>query len=103
MGINLRSAKKLMGKNIYAIKKDGTRVTGKLVRISGNRLFVRPTGRNGKPVRTSAIIPLALFDLLAIGTSPYAYGPYGYPYGGLYGSYPYGGYGGYGGFGGFIF
>lgn len=77
---------KLIGKQIYAVKKDGAVVQGKLVSISGGKLFVAP--RKGKQVRTSAIIPLVLFDLLAIGTAPYAYGGFG------------GGYGGYGGFGG---
>ncbi|MEW9699905.1 hypothetical protein [Paenibacillus sp. SI8] len=88
--------KKWIGKKIFAVKKDGTRVSGKLVRINGNTLIVSP--QKGKQVQTKAIIPLVLFDLLAIGTAPYAYGPYGY--GGGFG-YPYGGgnfYGG--GFGG---
>ncbi|MDO3680246.1 hypothetical protein [Paenibacillus ehimensis] len=71
---------KLVGKQIYAVKKDGTVVEGKLVRINGSQLLISP--RKGKQVRTSAILPLVLFDLLAIGTAPYAYGGYGYgPYG----------------------
>jgi hypothetical protein len=81
-----KDVQKLLGKNIYAIKKDGTAVSGKLVRISGNRLIVAPS--KGK-ARVSALIPLVLFDLLAVGTAPYAgygYG-YGYPgYGYGYGS-----------------
>lgn len=77
-------AKQLVGKQIVAMKKDGSRVTGKLLRISGNKLILQ---RNkGKKVHTKAIIPLVLFDLLAIGTAPYVYG--GYPGGG----YPGGGY-----------
>ncbi|WP_240414752.1 hypothetical protein [Paenibacillus periandrae] len=80
-----KDVQKLLGKNIYAIKKDGTAVSGKLVRISGNRLIVAP--KKGK-ARVSAIIPLVLFDLLAVGTAPYAYGGYG-----GYGGYGYGGYG----------
>ncbi|UUZ83091.1 hypothetical protein LJK88_03835 [Paenibacillus sp. P26] len=59
---------KLVGKQIYALRKDGTVVEGKLVRISGNRLVVKP---QGKQVKTSAILPLVLFDLLAIGTAPF--------------------------------
>lgn len=87
--------KSYVGKQIVAYKKDGTMVTGKLVRVSGNRLFVEPATK-GKKVRTKAILPLALFDLLAIGTAPYAFGG---GYGGGFGGYP-GGYpGGYGGFG----
>lgn len=82
---------KLLGKHIYAVKKDGTLVEGKLVRVSGSKLFLAP--KKGKNVKTSAIVPLVLFDLLAIGTAPYAYGyggygkPYGYGYG--YGPYNY--------------
>ncbi|WP_379132718.1 hypothetical protein [Paenibacillus sp. sgz500958] len=94
---------RLIGKNITAVKKDGTKVTGKLIRISGNRLIVQRV--SGKKVQTKALIPLVLFDLLAVGTAPYAYGGYGYggaPYGGYGypgGGYPGAGYGapGYGG------
>ncbi|WP_019639358.1 hypothetical protein [Paenibacillus fonticola] len=91
--VTKKEAEKWLGKSITAVKKDGTIVTGKLVKISGNRLLVR---QPGKKVKTKAIVPLVLFDLLAIGTGPYGYGYGGYPYG--YG-YGYGGYGGYGGFG----
>ncbi|KOY16937.1 hypothetical protein [Paenibacillus xylanivorans] len=66
-------AMKLIGKNIVAIKKDGTRVTGRLLKVSGNKLVLKRSV--GKKVRTKAILPLVLFDLLAIGTLPYAYGP----------------------------
>ncbi len=101
--VTKKQVMKLVGKNIVAIKKDGTRVTGKLLRISGNRLILQRT--SGKKVQTKAIIPLVLFDLLAVGTAPYAYGGgYGYgggvPYGGGYGyggGVPYGGGYGYGG------
>lgn len=100
--VTKKQVMKLVGKNIVAIKKDGTRVTGKLLRISGNRLILQRT--SGKRVQTKAIIPLVLFDLLAVGTAPYAYGGgYGYggvPYGGGYGyggGVPYGGGYGYGG------
>ena len=86
-------AKKMIGKKIVAYKKDGSMVTGKLVKISGKRLYVSPT--KGKTVQTKAIIPLVLFDLLAIGTAPYAYGGGGYPGYGAPG-YGYGG-PGYGG------
>jgi hypothetical protein len=75
--------KKWIGKEIYALKKDGSTVTGKLVRIQGNTLILKPKKEKG--VQTQAIIPLVLFDLLAIGTSPFAFG---------------GGFGGFGGFGG---
>ncbi|WP_025692220.1 hypothetical protein [Paenibacillus zanthoxyli] len=97
--VTKKQVMKLVGKNIVAVKKDGTKVAGKLLRISGNRLIVQQTG--GKKVQIKAIIPLVLFDLLAVGTAPYAYGGYGYgpyaPYGPGYGyshGYGPGGYGG---------
>jgi len=107
-------ARRWIGKNITATKKDGTLVSGKLLRISGNRLIMQRNG--GKKVQIKAIIPLVLFDLLAIGTAPYVtgglgYGGFGGPkvvpnaygnqYGNAYGNYgsPYaGGYPPYGGF-----
>lgn len=94
--VTRKEAEKWIGKSIVAYKKDGGFVTGKLVKISGNRLVLKQD--SGKKVKTKALIPLVLFDLLAIGTAPYGYG---YP-GGGYGPYgPYGGYGGpgYGGVG----
>ncbi|MEC0368704.1 hypothetical protein [Paenibacillus chibensis] len=108
--VTRKQAQKLIGQHIVAVKKDGNLVTGKLVRISGNRLILQRS--KGKNVQTKAIIPLVLFDLLAIGTAPYAgfygggfgggfgYGPGPVPYGGVPGYGP-GGYpGGYpGGFG----
>ncbi|THF73162.1 50S ribosomal protein L33 [Cohnella fermenti] len=78
---------RLVGKTVYAKRKDGSVVSGKLVRISGNKLILEASG--GKKARTKAIIPLVLFDLLAIGTTPYGWGGGGF-----------GGFGGYGGFGG---
>ncbi|WP_235886113.1 hypothetical protein [Paenibacillus cymbidii] len=85
----------LVGKTIYAIKKDGSRISGKLVRISGSKLILEQA--KGK-VRTKAIIPLVLFDLLAIGTRPFGFGGFdGFGFGG-----PGFGFGGPGfGFGGF--
>ncbi|AJS59711.1 hypothetical protein [Paenibacillus sp. IHBB 10380] len=94
--VSKTEVKKLIGKNIVATRKNGSFVTGKLVRISGNRLILQ---RNvGKKVQTKAIIPLVLFDLLAIGTAPYAGYGYGTPYAGPVGApgvgpgYGYGGY-----------
>ncbi|GGD48235.1 hypothetical protein [Paenibacillus nasutitermitis] len=103
-------ARKLIGKTIYAVRRDGSVRTGKLVRVHENKLYLRPAGKGkgkGKSVRTKAILPLVLFDLLAIGTLPFAggfgpgfgsgfgpgfgpgYGPgpvYGPGYGGGYGN-----------------
>ncbi|WNS40921.1 hypothetical protein [Paenibacillus sp. MMS20-IR301] len=97
--VTKKQVMKLIGKNIVAVKKDGSKVTGKLLRVSGNRLVLQRI--SGKKVQTKALIPLVLFDLLAVGTAPYAYGGGGYGYGGVpYGGYgpgpvpgPYGGYG----------
>lgn len=99
--IRLEDVQKLVGKQVYCMKKDGSVASGKLVRISsGGRLHLLQA--KGK-ARTKAVIPLVLFDLLAIGTSPYAYGGYGYGYpgygyGGGYGGFGYPGYGYGGGF-----
>lgn len=89
--IQKRDVQKLVGQRIYALKKDGTLATGKLVRIKGNQLYLEQV-KGGKRVKTSAIASLALYDLLALGTFG-AYGGYGYP-GYLYGGYgyPYGGF-----------
>ncbi|WP_409343469.1 hypothetical protein [Paenibacillus sp. MBLB4367] len=114
--IDKRTVNQMIGKHIYAVRKDGSTVSGKLVRLSGNRLVLKAHDDN--KVRTSAIIPLVLFDLLAIGTlgawgggfgggcgiggcgpyagqgpgfDPYAAGPVGYPGPGQYpqpGPYP---------------
>lgn len=88
MRVSREQARKLVGKTIYAVRKDGSIVTGKLVRAHQNKLYLQPgggdKGKTVKTVKTKAILPLVLFDLLAIGTLPYAFG------------------GGYGGFGGGI-
>lgn len=69
-------AQKLVGRMIYAVRKDGSVASGKLVRISGNELVLeRP---KGKKVQTQAILSLALFDLLALGTVDGGFG-WGYP------------------------
>lgn len=72
-------AKQLVGQEIYAMKRDGTVVRGKLIRIKGNELILKPVGETAQ---TQAILPLALFDLLAISTLPFAgfgFGGFGYP------------------------
>jgi hypothetical protein len=91
MKIRKEDVKTLVGKNIYAVKKDGMMVTGKLVSVKGNRLKIQY--EKGKKVRTKAFLPLLLTDLLATG-----------PFGGFgAGVAPFGtGFGGFGtGFGGF--
>lgn len=97
--ITKEQARKLAGKSIYAVRKDGSVVTGKLVRIQGNKLTLAPIGKDkGKSVKTKALLPLVLFDLLAIGTLPFFGAGFGGGYGGGYGGGCGGGYGGgYGG------
>lgn len=100
--------RKLIGKSIYAMRKDGSVVSGKLLRLRGHTLILSQKSHKakGEKVRTKAfILPLVLFDLLVIATLPYWGGGYGGGYGGGcegnfggYGSNGYGeGYGGYGG------
>jgi len=85
--VKRRDVEKLIGKHIYAVKKDGAVVTGLLRGLKGNELILEQP--KGKKVKTKLFLPLVLFDLLAIGTygSYGPYGPYGYP-GGFYGGYP---------------
>lgn len=70
------AARKLIGKQIYAVKKDGAKVSGILRGVQGNQLIVELPNKN--KVKTKAFIPLVLFDLLAIGTSPYGFDGFGY-------------------------
>ncbi len=103
MQINKKSLRKLTGRTIYVINNKNIKITGKLVKLSGNKIYLQPTSIGNKKVRTSAILPLVLFDLLAVGTSPYALGYGGYPgygvgypggvVGGLTPGYPYPGIG----------
>lgn len=80
--ITRSQVQKLVGKQIYAVRKDGSVVLGKLVRISGNRLVLEPP--KGK-VQTKLFLPLVLFDVLAVGTAADGFG--------------FGGFGGFGGWG----
>lgn len=70
-------ARRLIGKRIYALRKDGTVVSGKLAAVKGDKLYVRAA--SDQKAHVSALVPLVLFDLLAIGTSPFTFGfPYGF-------------------------
>jgi len=77
------TAKALVGRPVVARLKNGSEVSGTLVRVSGDRLYVapRPAAGKRKAARTKALLPLLLYDVALIGAGvPYAYGPYG-PYG----------------------
>lgn len=94
--VSRAQVRKLVGKSIYAMRKDGSVVSGRLVALRGNRLILSTSkgkGSKGKKVKTKAFFlwPLLLFDLLAIGTLPFWGGGFGY--GGGFGGYG-GGYGG---------
>lgn len=99
--VSRQQVRKLVGKSIYAVLPDGSVVTGKLVRVHQNKLIIAPLKKDkGKLVQTKAILPLVLFDLLAIGTLPFLGGGFG---GGCckksFDKCCYGGYGGYDGYG----
>jgi hypothetical protein len=68
--VSKQDVKKLVGQQIYAVKKDGSVLEGKLLQTKGNKLIVAP---QNKKVKTSAFIPLVLFDLLAIGTREFEF------------------------------
>ncbi|MFC4304931.1 50S ribosomal protein L33 [Cohnella boryungensis] len=76
--ITRSQAQKLVGKHIYAVRKDGSVASGKLVRISGGKLIMEHS--RGKKVQTKAIFPLVLFDLLAVGTvdGGFGFGGFGF-------------------------
>lgn len=70
--VSKAQVKKLVGKQIYAVRKDGSVVTGKLVKLRQNKLVLAPLRKEkGKVVKTTAFLPLVLFDLLVIGTLPF--------------------------------
>lgn len=80
--VTAKDVSKLIGKTVYAMKKDGSIVAGKLVSIRGSEVLLAPENEANNKAKTNAFVPLVLFDLLAIGTTPF-----------------FGGFGGFGGFG----
>ncbi|WP_127530649.1 hypothetical protein [Paenibacillus kobensis] len=114
--VSEHEVRKLIGRTIYATRRDGSVVVGRLMRVEDNKLYVETVGNSGG-IQTRAILPLILFDLLAIGLfagggfggggkccppyggGGYGYGGGGYGYGGGPGYGPYGGGGGYGPYG----
>ncbi|MFD2114439.1 hypothetical protein ACFSTH_15500 [Paenibacillus yanchengensis] len=69
--VTKQRARKLVGKKIYAVQKNGKVVSGKLVKIQGNTLYISPSrsksSRKGKKVHTKCIIALTLLGIIAIG------------------------------------
>ncbi|WP_308634041.1 hypothetical protein [Paenibacillus silvisoli] len=67
MAVSKKQLSKYYGKKIYVVKKDGSVVTGTLTQVQGNRVVLTQfTQENGK-AKAKFLIPLLLFDLLAIG------------------------------------
>jgi small nuclear ribonucleoprotein (snRNP)-like protein len=96
-GITKQQVKALLGQQVVARMKDGSAVSGKLVKIKGGTLVLQGAKeKTGKTVKTKAFLPLVLFDVAAIGAGT-GFGPYGY---GGYDGYGFGPYG-YGGFPGY--
>lgn len=71
----LARARRWIGRPVYAVRRDGTVVTGVLHAVKRDRLILSQ-GRNAKKARTSGIFtPLVLYDLLAIGLyTPFGFG-----------------------------
>ncbi|RAP77114.1 hypothetical protein [Paenibacillus montanisoli] len=93
--VTKEQVQKMVGKTVYAVRKDGSVVTGKLVRAHHNQLQIMPLS-NGKDAQTRAIIPLVLFDLLAIGLFAGGFGFGGFGHGGFgHGGFGCGGIGGF--------
>ncbi|KIL35922.1 ribosomal protein L35AE/L33A [Cohnella kolymensis] len=66
--VSRSQVREMVGQRIYAMRKDGSVVSGKLIGIRGNELIMEePKGK----AHTQAFLPLVLFDLLAIGTTPF--------------------------------
>lgn len=66
--VSRAQARGMIGQRIYAMRKDGSVISGKLIGIKGDELIMEES--QGK-AHTKAFIPLVLFDLLAIGTTPF--------------------------------
>ncbi|RKP53903.1 50S ribosomal protein L33 [Cohnella endophytica] len=84
--ITRSQASHFIGKQIYAVRKDGSVASGKLVRIQGNRVALEQP--KGEKAQIKLILPLVLFDVLAVD------GGYGYGDGYGYGGYGYDGFDG---------
>lgn len=67
--ITRAQAGQFIGREIYVLKRNGSAVHGKLTGLQGDKLMMAPI--RGK-AQIRAFLPLALFDVLAIGTAPFA-------------------------------
>jgi len=88
--ISKEQVRALVGKEVYVMRKDGTVASGKLEKFANDRLYIRPVESGQKAGTRAFILPLVLFDLLAIGTIPFFAGG---GFGGGFGPGPYGPYG----------
>ncbi|NOU96333.1 50S ribosomal protein L33 [Paenibacillus sp. LMG 31456] len=78
MAVIKKQVKSLVGKHVYVMTRQGQVVDGILQKFDNGRIYLH---LNKKPVSTSAFTPffnpftsLALFDLLAISTTPFFFG-----------------------------
>lgn len=76
--VTVQQAQTLLGKPIFAKRRDGSVVTGILIRVEHDRLILAQLKEeHGKYVQSRALLPLILFDLLVIGTLPLWGGGFG--------------------------
>ncbi|CAG7597655.1 hypothetical protein PAESOLCIP111_00164 [Paenibacillus solanacearum] len=65
-----KKSKNYIGRTVKIKAKNGNTYTGKIVKVTGKKLYLKVTSvRSGNTVHTSFfpfILPLVLFDLLAI-------------------------------------
>ncbi len=82
--------KSLVGKSVFAIRRDGSRVEGTLVGIQNGQLMLQSKPVAKKMSVSNIVMPLVLYDLLVIGLLNSGYPPYPlyyspYPYQNPYG------------------
>jgi hypothetical protein len=63
--ITPKQAKRLLGRPVYAVRKDGTVATGRLVKVKAGRIFLSPL--NKKEVSVKGLLPLTLLTLGGLG------------------------------------
>ncbi|CAG7617673.1 hypothetical protein ACFQI7_02365 [Paenibacillus allorhizosphaerae] len=65
-----KQCKRNVGRNVRIKAKNGNTYTGKIVKVTGKKVYLKVTSvRSGNKVHTSFfpfLLPLVLFDLLAV-------------------------------------